>query len=103
MTTVGFGDIAPKTDLDRLIASFMMLLGWGALAVPTGIATAVMATQRRMATSPVVETPQARAMRTCPDCMSDGQSLDANFCFHCGARLPSIPEPGDALAPRDVR
>ena len=37
MTTVGFGDMTPHTDLGRLIASFMMLLGWGVLAVPTGI------------------------------------------------------------------
>ena len=39
MTTVGFGDITPKTDLGRFIASCMMLLGWGTLAVPTGIVT----------------------------------------------------------------
>lgn len=37
MTTVGFGDITPKTDLGRLIAAIMMLVGWGTLAVPTGI------------------------------------------------------------------
>ncbi|MDB5886137.1 MAG: Ion transport protein, partial [Polaromonas sp.] len=47
VTTVGFGDITPKTDLGRLIASFMMLLGWGTLAVPTGIVTAELASQRR--------------------------------------------------------
>ncbi|MCX7257981.1 MAG: ion transporter, partial [Polaromonas sp.] len=47
VTTVGFGDITPKTDLGRLISSFMMLLGWGILAVPTGIVTAEMAAQRR--------------------------------------------------------
>ena len=46
MTTVGFGDITPKTDLGRLIASVMMLLGWGTLAVPTGIVTAEMTSQR---------------------------------------------------------
>lgn len=42
MTTVGFGDITAKTDLGRFIASMMMLLGWGTLAVPTGIVTAEM-------------------------------------------------------------
>ena len=46
MTTVGFGDITPKTDMGRFIASVMMLLGWGTLAVPTGIVTAEMASQR---------------------------------------------------------
>ncbi|MDB5829740.1 MAG: Ion transport protein [Variovorax sp.] len=40
MATVGFGDLVPKTDLGRAIASVMMLLGWGVLAVPTGIVTA---------------------------------------------------------------
>jgi voltage-gated potassium channel len=43
MTTVGFGDLVPKTDLGRAIASVMMLVGWGVLAVPTGIVTAEMA------------------------------------------------------------
>jgi voltage-gated potassium channel len=43
MATVGFGDLVPKTDLGRAIASVMMLLGWGVLAVPTGIVTAEMA------------------------------------------------------------
>lgn len=43
MATVGFGDLVPKTDVGRLIASVMMLLGWGVLAVPTGIVTAEMA------------------------------------------------------------
>ena len=47
VTTVGFGDITPKTDLGRLISSFMMLLGWGTLAVSTGIVTAEMAAHRR--------------------------------------------------------
>lgn len=43
MSTVGFGDLVPKTDLGRAIASVMMLLGWGVLAVPTGIVTAELA------------------------------------------------------------
>lgn len=46
MTTVGLGDITPKTDLGRLISSTMMLLGWGTLAVPTGTVTAEMAARR---------------------------------------------------------
>jgi len=53
MTTVGFGDLVPKTDVGRLIASVMMLSGWGVLAVPTGIVTAEMAAQRRLATIPI--------------------------------------------------
>jgi voltage-gated potassium channel len=84
VTTVGFGDITPKTDLGRLISSFMMLLGWGILAVPTGIVTAEMAAHRRLeqADSPEPTT------RTCHECLTEGHTPDANYCFHCGARLP---------------
>lgn len=82
VTTVGFGDITPKTDLGRLISSFMMLLGWGILAVPTGIVTAEMAAQRRM------QMTQAPTTRTCHECLSEGHAPEANYCFHCGARLP---------------
>lgn len=77
MTTVGFGDITPKTDLGRLIASAMMLLGWGTLAVPTGIVTAEMAYARK---APVTT-------RTCHECLIEGHMPDANYCRHCGARL----------------
>lgn len=91
VTTVGFGDITPKTDLGRLISSFMMLLGWGTLAVPTGIVTAEMAAHRRLDWLQVTT-------RTCHECLSEGHAVDADFCFHCGARLPAYsadtPEPG---------
>jgi voltage-gated potassium channel len=80
MTTVGFGDITPQTNLGRLIASCMMLLGWGILAVPTGIVTAEM-TARRIA-RPVTT-------RTCPDCLTEGHDADARFCKHCGKPLPA--------------
>lgn len=79
MTTVGFGDITPKTDLGRLISSAMMLLGWGTLAVPTGIVTAEM-TARRLAPEPTT--------RTCQECLTEGHLPEANFCLHCGAQLP---------------
>jgi voltage-gated potassium channel len=79
MTTVGFGDITPKTDLGRLIASCMMLLGWGILAVPTGIVTAEM-TARRIA--------QPGTSRRCPGCETDDHDADARFCKRCGKPLP---------------
>ena len=82
VTPVGFGDITPKTDLGRLITSFMMLMGWGILAVPTGIVTAEMAAQRR---HQLFQTPTTR---TCHECLTEGHAADANFCFNCGARLP---------------
>lgn len=79
MTTVGFGDITPKTDLGRLISSAMMLLGWGTLAVPTGIVTAEM-TFARSSTPPTT--------RTCHECLTEGHLAQAVYCFHCGASLP---------------
>lgn len=80
MTTVGFGDITPRTDLGRFIASLMMLMGWGVLAVPTGIVTAEMTAQRQNATP---------TTRTCQECLTEGHQADANYCLHCGARLPA--------------
>ena len=80
MTTVGFGDITPKTDAGRLIASLMMLLGWGTLAVPTGIVTSEMTAQRR--TRPTTT-------RTCHECLTEGHAPEALHCLHCGAQLPA--------------
>ncbi len=78
ITTVGFGDITPKTDLGRFIASCMMLLGWGILAVPTGIITAEMTARRN---GPSTST------RTCPGCLTIGHDADAQFCKRCGKSL----------------
>ena len=85
ITTVGFGDIVPKTDIGRAIASLMMLLGWGILAVPTGIISSELTVQhgRMRATT-----------RTCHECLSEGHELAARFCTDCGAPLPRFrPDP----------
>jgi voltage-gated potassium channel len=79
MTTVGFGDITPKTDLGRIVASVMMLIGWGTLAVPTGIVSAEF-TAQRMGRPPTT--------RTCHECLSEGHPPSARFCCDCGAPLP---------------
>lgn len=79
MTTVGFGDITPKTDLGRVIASMMMLLGWGTLAVPTGIVSAEFTAQKFL---------RPPTTRTCHECLSEGHSPSARFCRDCGAELP---------------
>jgi voltage-gated potassium channel len=80
ITTVGFGDITPKTEAGRLIASVMMLLGWGTLAVPTGIVTAEMTARRHMLAS--------TASRRCTVCGTSGYGSEANFCQQCGEKLP---------------
>ena len=78
ITTVGFGDITPKTDLGRFIASVIMLIGWGTLAVPTGIVTAEMTVRRQ------------RPMflpRVCGQCGAAAATADARYCHVCGAAL----------------
>jgi voltage-gated potassium channel len=80
ITTVGFGDITPKTDLGRLIASLIMLIGWGTLAVPTGIVSAEL-TARRLGSRPL-------ATRTCQACLSKGHDARAKYCSDCGAPFP---------------
>jgi voltage-gated potassium channel len=79
MTTVGYGDLTPQTDAGRLLSSLMMLLGWGILAVPTGIVTSEMTAQRFT---------RAVTTRTCPACMTEGLEPDAKFCKECGEALP---------------
>jgi voltage-gated potassium channel len=78
MTTVGYGDIVPKTDFGRFIASAMMLMGWGTLAVPTGIVTAELTSSRN----------QQITTRICKACMSEGHDAVDQYCRHCGAKLP---------------
>lgn len=77
MTTVGYGDIAPHTTIGQMVATFVMILGYGIIAVPTGIVSAELVHGR--AQDPPVE--------SCPDCEANGADPDAHFCKHCGASL----------------
>lgn len=95
MATVGFGDITPKTGTGRFIASVMMLLGWGTLAVPTGIVTAEFTAMRGFGRRIV-----SRSDRSCVSCHAPGHSPEAHFCSECGAPLPSDADfPPDPLKP----
>lgn len=84
VTTVGFGDLVPKTDLGRAIASLMMLIGWGTLAVPTGIISAELTSRR---TSGLTST---AVTRSCPHCGEQQLGADDRFCRACGASLDSV-------------
>jgi voltage-gated potassium channel len=77
LTTVGYGDISPQTGLGQFLASIIMILGYGIIAVPTGIVTSEM-TKRRL---------QDVNTQSCPNCSAEGHDSDAKYCKHCGARL----------------
>ncbi|MFD2999176.1 ion transporter [Pontibacter toksunensis] len=74
LTTVGYGDIAPATPLGQMLASCIMIMGYGIIAVPTGIVSVELARSDR----------ETAATRVCPNCHVEGHPADANFCFNCG-------------------
>lgn len=76
LTTVGYGDIVPITLFGKMIASLMMLLGYGIIAVPTGIVTVELAKSSRRAKEDLSQ--------VCPHCGYEGHKIGANYCFHCG-------------------
>lgn len=84
LTTVGYGDISPQTDIGQALASVVMIIGYAIIAVPTGIVTAEI-TRANMAREPSVED-GTRAL-ICPQCYAGGHDDDAAFCKKCGARL----------------
>ncbi len=75
MTTVGYGDIVPTTNLGRFIASIVMIMGYALIAVPTGIVTV------ELSRSPSLNT------QACPDCGRGGHDDVAAHCMHCGGAL----------------
>lgn len=80
LTTVGYGDISPVTPLGQIIASIAMVLGYGIIAVPTGIVTAEIAKSSLKNTIPNRKIP-------CISCGTDDHHVNANFCYNCGAEL----------------
>ena len=87
LTTVGYGDIAPQTVLGQVVASFIMILGYSIIAVPTGIVSVELA----QATSKASTTTQA-----CPSCMGEGHDAEAVHCKFCGEKLNPEDDDSDA-------
>jgi voltage-gated potassium channel len=75
LTTVGFGDVTPQTPLGQGLATLVMIMGYGIIAVPTGIVTAELAYATR----------DGRAERRCSGCGRAGHDGDARHCKWCGA------------------
>ena len=80
MTTVGYGDIVPQTALGRVLAAAVMLLGFGIIAIPTGIVT--VEGLRRAGARADVQT------LNCDQCGHSNHRAKARYCDHCGAQLP---------------
>lgn len=77
LTTVGYGDIAPQTILGQSIASFVMILGYAIIAVPTGIVTVELQKDR-----------ENQKNKACKSCNSKGHDTEALYCKFCGEKLP---------------
>ena len=77
LTTVGYGDISPQTNIGQFVAAFIMIIGYGIIAVPTGIVTVELshAFQKKLST------------QSCPQCSAEGHDSDASNCKYCGALL----------------
>jgi len=76
LTTVGFGDITPVTPLGQLFSSIVMIMGYGIIAIPTGLVTAQFMKDSVQANTQV-----------CPNCNANKHRDDAHFCYNCGTSL----------------
>jgi voltage-gated potassium channel len=85
LTTVGYGDIAPQTPLGQFLATVIMILGYGIIAVPTGIVTAEFSRNKKTGESnghTIHVNTQA-----CPSCSAEGHRDNATHCYNCGHLL----------------
>ena len=76
LTTVGYGDVVPVTTFGKFLASIIMILGYGIIAVPTGIVSAAIAKSVSKVTT-----------QSCRVCSKEGHDLDAKHCKFCGSIL----------------
>ena len=78
ITTVGYGDIAPQTTLGQFLATILMLLGYGIIAVPTGIVSSELTRAEKEKKPETI---------SCPNCKPEDHPVDSSFCRFCGNRL----------------
>lgn len=77
LTTVGYGDITPVTNLGQFLSAAVMILGYGILAVPTGIVSAEFIREGQAPTN----------TQACRYCGREGHDDDAVHCKYCGEKL----------------
>ena len=78
VTTVGYGDITPVSSLGQFFSALLMIVGYGILAVPTGIVSAEMVSSNAES---------KMDNRACSHCGQENHDYDAVFCKHCGEKL----------------
>ena len=83
LTTVGYGDIVPQTPFGQGLAMCIMIIGYGIIAVPTGIVTAEIAYASKVESTGS----SCSITRVCHECSAEGHDVDADFCKICGAKL----------------
>ena len=76
MTTVGYGDIVPRTAPGKIVSTVLILLGYSLIIVPTGFVSAE-----------IINNNKAVSNVSCRYCMTSGHDGDARFCKHCGERI----------------
>ena len=79
MTTVGYGDIAPQTAFGQFIASIIMILGYGIIAIPTGIVSSEIT--KTHANTIDINT------QSCTNCATEDHKDNSEFCYNCGSNL----------------
>ena len=76
LTTVGYGDITPVTNIGKFMSALVMILGYAVIAVPTGIVSASLINHNRKVNG-----------QACPHCSKEGHDNDASYCKYCGGEL----------------
>ena len=76
VSTVGYGDISPQTQLGKIVASFLMLVGYGIIAVPTGIITSELTYESKEQ--------KKQTLKACEICGATNHLAKARFCYKCG-------------------
>lgn len=87
LTTVGYGDIAPQTNVGQFLATIIMILGYGIIAVPTGIVTVEFAKSGGKKTTATSDIAVHLNTQSCPNCSAEGHRDGAKYCFNCGGTL----------------
>jgi len=90
LTTVGYGDMVPTTTLGQLLSMLLMIIGYGIIAVPTGIVGVEIAREVGKSMKENYKTdPEHRKLNgiVCAHCNKEGHWDDAEYCYNCGHTL----------------